>query len=65
MAKPSMKIEFEVWVNAKGEIHLTSNDGRLAKGINIRAKEGLESTRVLREALAEQLPSGHGKHSKP
>lgn len=49
-----MKIEFDVWVNAKGEVHLTTNDPRLSKGVNIRAKEELESTRVLREALDKQ-----------
>ena len=51
MTNPSVKIEFDIWVNKKGEIHLTSNDPRLSKGINIRAKEGLVSTRVLRELL--------------
>lgn len=51
-----MKLEMDVWINAHGEIHLTCEDPRLEKGINIRAKDNLESTRVLRKALeAEQL----------
>lgn len=46
-----MKLEFDVWKNANGEIHLTCNDKRLGKPINIRAKFKLESTAVLERAL--------------
>lgn len=46
-----MKVVFDVWENAKGELHLTSNDPRLPNPVNIRAREGLASTRSLREAL--------------
>jgi hypothetical protein len=49
-----VKIEFEVWENQNGEVHLTSEDKRLQKPINIRAKEGLASTKVLRAALADE-----------
>jgi hypothetical protein len=47
-----MQIEFDVWVNARDEVHLTTEDKRLSKPINIRAKDGLVSTDVLRAAIA-------------
>lgn len=49
-----MKIEFDVWKNGRGEIHLTSEDKRLAKPINIRANDGLVSTSVLEAALQDK-----------
>jgi hypothetical protein len=52
-----MKLMFEVWCNAKGEVHLTCEDKQLLKPINIRAKDGLESTRVLTLALGEATPA--------
>jgi hypothetical protein len=57
-----MKIEFDVWVNKQGEVHLASDDDRLYKGINIRAKDKLESTEVLRQALAvEEINKEYAK----
>lgn len=49
-----MKLTFDVWVNSRGEVHLTCDDERLEKPINIRAKDLLESTRVLRDALLNE-----------
>jgi hypothetical protein len=49
-----VKLTFDVWMNAKGEVHMTCGDSRLEKPVNIRAKEQLESTRVLRAALAAE-----------
>lgn len=51
-----MKIEFDVWKNARNEVHLTSDDKRLVKPINIRAKDGLVSTGVLETALTDGAP---------
>lgn len=54
-----MKLEnVEVWVNSKGELHITCEDPRLEKGINIRGKDHLESTRVLRAAIAKEAEAG-------
>lgn len=55
-----MKMEFEVWQNASGAIHITCEDERLFKHINIRAKEGLVSTEVLAIALAEERAEQKG-----
>lgn len=55
-----MKLEkVEVWANAKGELHLTCEDSRVkavneGKGINIRCKDHLSSTRVLLDALVAE-----------
>jgi len=52
-----MKMEFDVWENARGEVHLVCDDRRLEKPINIRAVEGLASTNVLRTALYDEKKS--------
>jgi hypothetical protein len=49
-----MKLEFDVWINKSGEVHLTCDDPQLSKPINIRAREGLTSTEVLLELLRDQ-----------
>lgn len=46
-----MKIEFDVWENGQGEIHITSEDKRLDKGINIYVKNKLISAALLRKAI--------------
>lgn len=46
-----MKIEFNVWENGQGEIHITSEDKRLDKGINIHVKNKLISAALLRKAI--------------
>lgn len=66
-----MKLEFEVWVNAKGELHITCDSSQLEKPINIRGKDNLESTRVLRNAVTSDkyttfacIPCREKKHAE-
>lgn len=47
-----MKLTFDVWRNARGELHITCDDPALEKPVNVRLRPGLESTRVLGDALA-------------
>lgn len=46
-----MRLEFDVWLDSNGNLHLTCDDPRLKTMINIQTRDGLQSTAVLRRAF--------------